>query len=340
MSVLYRTDRVGVADGREDHFAESIYLLDQDYTVVGLREATEPDAPTPTIGDRFFDRFKASPEERAMLKRMMASISDDSLLIRAGGRPVLMLCQFFAHTHLLVAIVPEGEIRTCLEAPGAFADVLEALHVQLSAESRVLGEALDGDRYALLSGWIGRVHPRLFLEKYQSDRFDAEVTAVATRLSQLALLCGCRIDYDLTGFGYAPLRTDSFELLIGASLAVLLMAHRVGHERAVLIKGERLFSDGPVLHVLLHCDAPVDTLCEIEGLRREAAARDGLFEVYQHENDYFSLHLQFSFCSKELSAQDIKVKRAFEVDGDFVFTCSVIDEEIFSAESGENAPKQ
>ena len=340
MPVLSYADGVGLVDGREELFCESVYLLNEDYTVVGKREASAPDAPTPEIGDRFFDHFKASSEERATLKHMRSSISRDSLLMRAGRRPVLMLSGFFSRTRLLVAVVPEGEVRACLEAPGAFADVLEAWHVQLSAEARVPGEPLDGDSYALLSEWLSRVHIPLFFEGYRSDRADADVATIATRLSHLARLCGCRLDYDLSGFGYAPFEADGFDLLIGVAFAVFLMAHRLERDRSVLIKGERLFSDGPVLHVLLHCDASIEALSEIEVLSREAVTRDDLFEVYHHPNGSYPLHLQFSFCNKDLSAQDIKVKRVFETGGHTVLTCSTVDEEIFLAQNGENASKQ
>lgn len=274
-----------------------------------------------------------------MLRRMLSSIGGDSLLMRAGRRPVLMLSGFFARTRLLVAIVPEGEVRACLEAPGAFADVLEAWHVQLSGEARVFGDALDEERYAQLFEWISRVHLPLLFEGYQSGKADAKIAAVATRLSHLARLCGCCLDYDLSGFDYQPFDSNGFDLLIGTAFAVFLMAHRASQDRSVLVRGERLFGDGPVLHALLRCEAAPSTLPEIEVLCREAQVRDDLFEVYQHPNGTYPLHLQFSICNKELSAQDIKVKRAFRQDGHPMLTCSTVDGEIFAAQSKENASK-
>lgn len=340
MSVLSCADSVGLADGRAEVFHESVYLLNENDTVVGRRLASDLDASAPAIGDHFFDRFKASPEERAMLRRMLSSISCDSLLIRAGKRPVLFLCSFFARTHLLVAVVPEGEVRACFEAPASYADVLEEMHVQLSAEARVSGEALDGDRYALLCEWLSRVHIPLFFEGYQSNRADADVATVATRLSHLALLCGCRLDYDLSGFGYEPLRTDDFDLLVGAAFAVFLMTHRVSQDRSVLIEGKHIYGEGPVLQVHLNCDASTETLSEIEVLSREAVTRDDLFAAYRTQNSFFPLKLEFSFCNKELSAQDIKVKILFDAGGDVVRVYSVTDEDIAALQDEINAKKQ
>lgn len=340
MPVLSFADAVGLVDGREEVFHESIYLLNEDYTVVGRRLTSEPDARAPAIGDHFFDHFKANREERAALRRMLSSISGDSFLMRAGRRPVLLLCSFFARTRLLVAIVPEGEIRACLEASAAYADVLEEMHVQLSAESRVSGEPLDGDAYAVLCEWLSRVHIPLFFEGHQSNRSDAEIATVATRLSHLAVLCGCRLDYDLSGFGYEPLRVEDFDLLVGAAFAVFLMTHRVSQDRSVLIEGKRIYGEGPVLHVRLHCDASVETLSEIEVLSREAVARDDLFAAYHCQNSFFPLELQFSFCNKELSAQDIKVKILFDAGGDVVRAYSVTDEEIAAVQDEINAQKQ
>ena len=339
MSVYSYADCVGTFDGRAELFCESVYLLNEDYTVVGKREASTPDAPTPEIGDRFFDHFKASPEERAMLKRMSASISRDSLLIRAGGRPVMMLCQLFARTRLIVAVVLQGEIRACLEAPAAYADVLEQLHVQLSGEARVLGEPLDSYRYAVLCEWLQRVHIPFLFEGRQPRKADADVTTLTTRLSHLALLCGCLVEYDLSHFGYEPL-TDDFDLLTGTLLATLLMVHRVGKERSVLIDGGYLYGEGPVLRVLFDCDASIASLPELEVLRREAVTRDDLFAVYHAQNGSFPLALMFSFCSKELSAQDIKVKILFGEESNAVRTYSVTDEEIADMQNEINASKQ
>lgn len=333
-------DRVGFADGKAEHFRESVYLLNQDYTVVGLREASDPTAKVLAIGDRFFDHFKASPEEREMLRRMRSSICTDTLLMRAGKRPVLFLCRFFARTRLLVAIVPEGEVRACFEAPGAFADVLEEMHVQLSAEARVSGEALDGDAYALLCEWLSRVHIPLYFEGYQRDRADADIATVATRLSHLALLCGCRLEYDLSGFGYEPLRVEDFDLLIGTAFAVLLMAHRVSQDRSVLIEGKRIYGEGPVLHAHLNCDVSTETFSELEVLSREAVTRDDLFAAYHCQNSSFPLKLEFSFCNKELSAQNIKVKILFDKGSDVIRTYSVTDEEIAAMQDELNAQKR
>lgn len=333
-------ERIGVTDGRERHLEESIYLLNEEYTIVGVCKADGLNASAPTIGDRFFDHFMASPEERTMLRHMRSSISCDSLLIRAGGRPVLMLCRFFARTRLLVAIVPEGEVRACFEAPARYADVLEVLHVQLSAQARVPGEVLDGDGYALLCEWLSRVHIPLFFEGYQSNRADADIATVATRLSHLALLCGCRMEYDLSGFGYEPLRVEDFDLMIGTAFAMLLMAHRVSQDRSVLVRGKYVYGEGPVLQVCLNCDASSEAFSEIEVLNREAVTRDDLFAAYHCQSSYFPLKLEFSFRNKELSAQDVKVKILFDAGTDTIRTYALTDEEITAAQDEINALKR
>ena len=302
MPILSYAGRIGSADGREDRFEESIYLLDKHLTVVGLREADTPDANAPRIGDRFFACFPASREELGTLDRMRSSISEDSLLMRAGGRPVLILCQFFARTDLLVAVVPQGDVKSCLEAPAAFADVLEAWHVQLSGESRVSGDRLNEQTYALLSEWIARLHLPLFLEKDQSGSFDTEVATVAARLSHLAVLCGCRLDYDLTGFGYEPFDTTDLDLLTATAFGVFLLAHRVTKDRAVALEGNRPANEGPVLHAHLICDPAECALPEIEQLQSNAPGRDDLFAVLWCPNNIFPLQLRFSFCNKEISA--------------------------------------
>ena len=61
MSVYSYADCVGTFDGREELFYESVYLLNEDYTVVGKREASAPDAPTPEIGDRFSIILRQAP---------------------------------------------------------------------------------------------------------------------------------------------------------------------------------------------------------------------------------------------------------------------------------------
>ena len=60
MPILFCADSVGLADGREEVFYESVYLLNEDYTVVGQRLASNLNAGMPAIGECFFDYFKAS----------------------------------------------------------------------------------------------------------------------------------------------------------------------------------------------------------------------------------------------------------------------------------------
>ena len=86
--------------------------------------------------------------------------------------------------------------------------------------------------------------------------------------------------------------------------------------------------------------AKLNAVDPLDAAGREAAARDGLFEVYQYESGAYSLHVQFSICNQELSAQDIKVKRPFEVGGEVVRAYSVTDEEITAVQNEINAQKQ
>lgn len=328
MSIISYADRIGTADGTDLYFTESIYLLNEAYVITGLRPATEQNAPAPRIGDSFFTHFPASREELATLDRTLKSLNEDSLLIQAGERPVLILCRFFARTRMLVAVVPQHDVRALLEAPAAFADVLEQMHVRLSGQTRVAAAPWNEQGYPLLSSWLRRIHTPLFFGERESGRFDTKTNTVVSLLCHLALLCGCRLDYDLTGFDYAPFDATDLSLLIGTAFCVFFMTHRVAKDKAVIIKGTRLSGHDPILHVLLNCDAAIDTLSEIEVLYRKAPERADLFHAFHCPNESFSLQLQFSFCNKEISMQELKTSNSFERDPSSFQTCSISEDDI------------
>ena len=252
------------------------------------------------------------------MHRLLCSANEESYLMRAGDRTVLILCSFFARTRLTVAVVPEGRIRQTLEICGALADILTALHLRLSPATLLCNISTDEstneetvrkmmeEAARILIPWLNRIQAPLFFDRRDCGNFDTTVAAIAYRTTHLALLCGCRFSYDFTGFGYGQMKVDDFNLLVGSAFAVFLTAYRTARERTVVMEGTRTYGIGPVIHALLDCGPSPGPFPELEPLCRLTGLRGELFDICPYPANPHWLDIGFSIQVGEISKQDIK----------------------------------
>ena len=293
-------------DGTNATFEESLYLLDERCRIIGVRAATSPKEPTAAIGEGFFTRFPISPEDRTCLSRMCSFTNESSLLLRAGGRPVLILCALFARTRMLIAIVPEGAVRDALDSPAAYSETLSALHVSLSLDLLRRRCPADEATYSRIAFWLSRVQGALFPAEGEFADFDTTVSSLRIRLSHLAPLCGCALSLELSHLGLSAIPLYDYTLLLGVALPLCLLTHRLAKNRTLCITAERTYDGTPILHAALEHTDPTAPLYELEQLQRELAWRGEDFTQSHSPEAPGRLYVRFGICPKELSKQDIK----------------------------------
>ena len=299
-------DLIGSADHRKDLLEESIYLLREDYKIIGMRRATHPTGPSANIGDLFFERFTADPKELRTLFGMTNFYNEHSLLMRAGNRPVIILLALYARTRLLVAVVPEGEARRALEHPAQHAELLAEDRLLCSPQSLQRKEALTEQDHRTVHAFVQRIHDPLFYDRIHHLEPKAPLLNAVMRLHRIAALCGCAVDFDLSGVEHVAEEQGAFDLLVGASLALLMAVHRTGADRHLTLTAGNVPGCGPMAGGVFSCTVPKSELCELQHLCQEAEARGERFEITTHPERPERVMVQFALRHKELSEQGIK----------------------------------
>ncbi|MBQ9097954.1 MAG: hypothetical protein IJY50_00810 [Clostridia bacterium] len=307
MANLYYADRIGEIDGTKNKFPENLYLLDDSFHVLGVREATNPERPCLRQGDDFFAAFPLDPAEGNTLSRALRSLLGDSLLLEAGGRPVLIVTAFFARTRTLLAVVPEKELIPVLDCAAHWADILSEMHLQFSLNmlARKSKECCESD-YRTLTGWLQRIQSPVFAQTLTNQGAEGIIAAIAYRLGAVASLCGCRLSYDLKGLGYTMLPSDNMDLLTGLAFSVFMAIRRIARDQQAVIEADRIYTDDPMLYVIFHRIPDDSPVVELEGLIHRASTTGETLCMYDDPKGTDMCYIQFSFFPKELSAQGIK----------------------------------
>ena len=108
--------------------AARCYLLNADFKVLNASCAEQGASDS-----SFFDLF---PAKRALCEEVDAYVRSyprEMLLTLLGRTPLLLVGTIFAHTGLLFAVLPEGDVAQTLSFPAAFHRVPAAITVSPSA---------------------------------------------------------------------------------------------------------------------------------------------------------------------------------------------------------------
>ncbi len=306
MGFQIMADLIGHVDSRADTFFESVYLLREDFCVIGMRRERHARGHKLRIGDNFFQCYPASEKELRTLKGMTGYANEHSLLMRAGNSPVLILFALFARTRLLVAVVPKAPVRAHLDTPASYASLLQESHLFLSPESASRHTELTEEGYRIIHPWVQRIQQTLFYNRIHHLESDAALLNAIMRLRRIADLCDCAIDYDFTAIEHIAKRQDDFDLMTSSLFALLLAVHRVSPDRYAKLVAAPVYGSGPMVGAVFSCNEPIDTLTELQHLAKEAQIRGERFDVALHPDDPTRVMVQFALCHKELSEQGIK----------------------------------
>lgn len=249
-------DLISSIDHRQDLLEESIYLLQADYKIIGIRRATHSTGPAPNMGDLFFERFPTDQKELRTLHGLTNFYNENSLLMRAGNRPVVILLPLYARTRLLIAVVPEGKMRRALEYPAQHAELLAEYHILCSAQSLQRRSELTEQDHRMIHTFAQRIHDPLFYDRAHYLEPKAPLLNAVMRIHRIAALCGCAVDFDFTGIEYAAEEPRAFDLLTENVLALLMAVHRTGEDRHLTLFRDTYQAAAPWRAADLHARFP------------------------------------------------------------------------------------
>lgn len=301
-----------------ESFDESVFLLDENGTVIAARQKE----PLLKIGDSFWRAMHVLREERQEVEGVLRSLSLQSLLFMAGDRPAVAWCYFYARTRLLAVFLPEGDIRRCLSAPAAYADVFAARHLLLSRGALARYLPQDELLYHPTDLWLRDLERPLFdLPTLERPIYGDEgkplieasplVELLNWRISALAALIGVSMDANWQGIGFAPLPFPDLAWITACLLVLFLAVRRAATDAAVRLRAVKEGADGPVIEASFSLLDPQASLPELAPLLSNASERNELFEIAVSAQDPRSVLLRFSMCRKELSVLGLKIDPRF-----------------------------
>ena len=299
-------DLLGDIDRTGDIFHESIYLLREDYRILGIRPSSHTGRITPRLGDSFFECYPADPIEMRTLCSMTTHANRHALLMRAGDRPVVILFTLFATTRILVAIVPDAPIRRLLNAPAAFADLLQEFYLFLSPASAKRYRPLTQEGHSLLYPWIQQLYRAVNYDRIHPLEPQAELMRAIMRLRYINRLCGCSVDYDFTGLAHVKADESTFDRLVASTFALLVTVHDAAPDRHVRLIATNAHGCGPMASAVFQSTRPDTELTLLQHLAKGAALRGERFEVTHYPSDPHRILVLFALCHKEISEQGIK----------------------------------
>lgn len=300
LTTYYAAHRmIGDPDGRALPREGELYLLDGALRIIGGVTC----GGEVQIGTPFFAQYPAEQSEREALERQLCEYARRSLLLLCGDTPALAIGALFLQTGLLPVVLPNGSVQQALRRPALFDGVPESLRVSRGGLARYAEPT--GEQLEALGRWYRSVSHPFF---YGADATDGEamLRVMSSRATHLVRLCGCRLEFDLTGLGMRPGDVFDLELYTGVLLAAMMATHRIGRERTLRMFARREYGLGPVMYLELHRTDVRDTLPELLPLVQMAQARGAILDCVCLPEDPERVEIRASISPVELSFQGVK----------------------------------
>ncbi|MBO7342025.1 MAG: hypothetical protein J6U87_05010 [Clostridia bacterium] len=297
LTMLYEKQR---AQRDEGSALGRLYLLDSALCVIGASAGEE----TAQMGVSFFDLFPANRLLRDEVAAYVASYPNDVLLTLCARTPVVFVGTLAAQTGLVVAAVPEGEIKRTLAAPAAFHRVPACVQVGTTAQMkyRAHAEAAFADAVRWL---LALATP--FLS--HADTPLSPGALLSNSATRLAALFDVPLSLDLSGLLDTDCAGWNVAFAIGVVLSALTLARRVSPDAGVHLCG--VSESAPTLYLELRGVCADDPLPELAPLLSCARARGAVLDAVFPREAPRLLQLRACVGIVELSAEGLRERARF-----------------------------
>lgn len=296
----------GIADGTVNVQQDSLYLLDGEGTVVSCRSLRQ----IPATGTNFWRELSAARGEVNALYRTLARGERSMYLMQCGPLPVLVMRYPYRANLSLLAAIPAGELAQALRTPAAYDGHL-CRDLQLSPLSVAKRMPYEQEICSKAREWFLPYLRTIARDGSRCEEASTLLQILTARTFRVAHLCGVRAEYDFGGIGYGTVEGVDYALLTAQLFAVMLIAARAARDKYVYLSVERAAGTAPVIYARMCLADATDPLPELTSLRRTAALRGITFEAFFDPARQGLLHLRFSFCSTEISVQQLRASLGF-----------------------------
>ncbi len=280
--------------------AARYYLLDGDCCIISAQTGEENAARATS----FFDLFPANRLLREEITSYIHSYPRDVLLTLCGRTPVLFIGTLYAHTGLVLAALPEAQIKKTLSFPAAFHHVPACVCVSASAQMRYLVH--DEAAFADACRWLLAVSAPFLATQSAELELPAVLSTCAQRL---CALLQTPLSCDFSGLPALSCAGVCPEFAVGVMLATLWAARRVSPVGEVQLYAA--YEGAPMLYLSFSRADEKDPLPEFAALLRCAAARGAVLDVVCLKKDPHLVQLRAGIGVVELSAQGGRERHHF-----------------------------
>lgn len=276
------------------------YLLDGNFRIISAITGEENDAN----GSFLFDLFPANRLLREEIVDYVRSYPHEVLLTLCSRTPVLLIGTLFAQAGLILAVLPEGEIRKTLSFPAAFHHVPAQVCVSTSAQMRY--RAHGEEAFADACRWLFTASAPFLPSSSEQKTLSSLLSLSATRLSSLLRV---PLSCDFSGLPALSCKGCCTELAVGVILATLMAAQHSSLQGEVQLSAVK--EDVPTLYLSFSRADTESKLDEFLPLLGVTAARGMLLDVVSPKKRPDLVQVRVAIGVVELSAQGVRERHRF-----------------------------
>ncbi len=287
---------IGEADGTKAPHTAELYLLGKAGKILAQR-SREPLAE----GESLFSRYGVSVAEREAFLAALQGFERDNMLFLFHRTPVLLVRSPLLFAGVALAAVPTKTIAATLSHPADFAGVLQHLSFSKSAAAR---QRMHGEEPFFEACQWYVPFDKAFCCGRSFEGKEALFNALSVRTTYLALLCGCRVEFDFADLSLLPSPDIDPDAYTAALLCVLMAVQRSNAEQTVSVVITHDYQVGPLLQIRFYRADGEDTVPELSRLEYAAVTRGMIYQADVAPTG--EVRLCFSLKTPELAKQQGK----------------------------------
>ena len=280
--------------------AARYYLLDGDFRIISAITGGENDENSSFL----FDLFPANRLLREEVDAYVRSYPHEVLLTLCSRTPVLFIGTLLAQAGLILAVVPEGEIKKTLSLPAAFHHVPAQVCVSASAQMRY--KAHGEEAFAAACRWLFDASAPFLPFASGQRTLSALLSLSATRLSSLLRV---PLSCDFSGLPALSCEGCCTELAVGVILATLMAARRSSLQGEVQLLAVK--EEAPTLYLSFSRADTESKLDEFLPLLGITAVRAMALDVVSPKDRPDLVQVRAAIGVVELSAQGLREPNHF-----------------------------
>ena len=196
-------------------------------------------------------------------------------------------------------------LRRILQSPRIVPDAMPQLLVSSRSHGKTCRLPSNEETEAMYAYLTTLVAP-FFCGAKKEISSQEMATEISLRTARCAALCGCFVEYDLTGMPFGMVPPPDTHALLAFLVSVCLFSRRVAKNHGFSLFVDKQGTEGLVINAIVEPAVRVETMPEFAVLSTTAQRKGALFAITSLPGQTKKLYIRQSLCRKELSLQGVK----------------------------------